>query len=427
MARQGMCRFILPRSTLLFLALAVQAAAAADPPRAWPADPFAPLTPDRIATLPAPEQALWQMYWDRSRNLTAKSPAVVVPDFSPLTPQPVRSRPALYFKGLRLDAPAAWYTNAEARTIADRVLDWQTVPGGWTKGIDYTQPRPATNNAADLWSNGTFDNEATTAEMRFLALMITANPGAPHTAAWRKSFLRGLDYIFAAQYPNGGFPQVYPLVGGYHDGVTFNDGVMLRLLTMLRDVAAGKSEYAFVPPVLGEQAQRRLDLGIRCVLAAQLKGADGRRTIWALQYDALTLRPCAARNFEPAAATAWESAELAKFLMSLPDPSPELVAAVDDAMAWFRRTAISNITWGRFTNNAQVVASPGAPPLWARLYELNTDKPIFGDRDRTIHYAVGEVSDERRIGYTWYGTWPAGALEMYASWRREKGTTDRNP
>jgi PelA/Pel-15E family pectate lyase len=336
-----------------------------------------------------------------------------------------RPKGGLHDKGLRFDAPAGWYASDEARTIADRVLDWQTGAGAWTKGIDYTQPRPAATNAADLWGNGTFDNEATIGELRFLGLVFAANPEAPRAAVWRKSFLRGLDYIFAAQYPNGGFPQVYPLVGGYHDGVTYNDSVMQRVLALLNDVASGKSEVALVPPILRREAQRRLDLGLRCVLATQLKGADGRRTIWGLQYDALTLRPCAARNFEPTAASAWESAELAKFLMSLPDPSPELVAAVGDAMAWFRRTSISNITWSRFTNDAQVVVSPGAPPLWARLYELNTDKPIFGDRDRTIHYAVGELSSERRLGYTWYGNWPAGALEMYAAWQRQRVTSDK--
>jgi PelA/Pel-15E family pectate lyase len=64
------------------------------------------------------------------------------------------------------------------------------------------------------------------------------------------------------------------------------------------------------------------------------------------------------------------------------------------------------------------VVSPGAPPLWARLYELDTDKPIFGDRDRTIHYVLGEISNERRAGYTWYGDWPASALAMYDTWKR---------
>ena len=40
--------------------------------------------------------------------------------------------------------------------------------------------------------------------------------------------LRGLDYTFAAQFPNGGWPQVWPLEGGYHDAITFNDGASKR-------------------------------------------------------------------------------------------------------------------------------------------------------------------------------------------------------
>jgi PelA/Pel-15E family pectate lyase len=33
-------------------------------------------------------------------------------------------------------------------------------------------------------------------------------------------------YLLAAQFPNGGWPQVWPLEGGYHDAVTFNDNAV---------------------------------------------------------------------------------------------------------------------------------------------------------------------------------------------------------
>jgi len=247
----------------------------------------------------------------------------------------------------------------------------------------------------------------------------------PTSAAWHEAFLRGLRYVFAAQYPNGGFPQVYPLVGGYHDSVTFNDDAMTHALELLRDVASGGPEFAFVPAELRKEAGSRMERGIRCILATQIKTVEGHRTIWCQQYDALTLQPCAARNFEPIAACAAESAYLTKFLMSLPNPSSEIASAVDSAMAWFRLTALHDIIWSRRANDARPVATPGASPLWARFYELNTDKPIFGDRDRTIHYTVAELSPERRAGYSWYGTWPASALERYDAWRKEvRASTD---
>jgi PelA/Pel-15E family pectate lyase len=156
------------------------------------------------------------------------------------------------------------------------------------------------------------------------------------------------------------------------------------------------------------------------VLASQLRDADGRRTAWAQQYDPLTLRPAPARNFEPIGDAAQESSALALLLMSVPDSTAEIVTAVDGVIAWFQRTALRDLKWVRVPpeNRGEVVASPGAPPLWARLYESGTNMPIFGDRDRTIHYDVAEISAERRAGYGWFGTWPAAALERYGAWKK---------
>ena len=65
----------------------------------------------------------------------------------------------------------------------------------------------------------TLDNNSTTSELRFLALAGDVAPDPRYRAA----FLRGLEYLHAAQFPNGCWPQVYPLQGGYHDAATFND------------------------------------------------------------------------------------------------------------------------------------------------------------------------------------------------------------
>jgi PelA/Pel-15E family pectate lyase len=393
--------------------------AAAEPPRPWPPNQFAPVTLKRIAALPTEAQPAWRTYWETSQALAKLAPAPTAPDFSPLQPLTSPLKGGRHTRGLRLDAPPVWYASDEARMIADRVVAWQTAAGGWTKGINYLETRSAATAEVDLWSRGTFDNDATIFEMRILALVTTGATDPARAAPWREAFLRGLHYVFNAQYPNGGFPQVYPLAGGYHDAITFNDNAMTHALELLRDVAADKPGYGFVPAALREEAGRRLARGIDCMLAAQIKTADGRLTGWCQQYDALTLQPCAARNFEPIATCTSESVNLAGFLMSLPQPSPKVVAAVDGAMAWFRRTVLRDLAWSR--NDAyeeQLRAVPGAPPLWARFYEIGTDKPIFGDRDRTIHYAVEEISAERRNGYAWYGDWPAGALQANQGWRR---------
>jgi PelA/Pel-15E family pectate lyase len=62
--------------------------------------------------------------------------------------------------------------------------------------------------------------------------------------------------------------------------------------------------------------------------------------------------------------------------------------------------------------------NPGAPPIWARFYQIGTDRPIFGDRDKTIHDNVEELSQERRRGYSWYGSGPQASIDEYRKWQK---------
>jgi len=54
--------------------------------------------------------------------------------------------------------------------------------------------------------------------------------------------------------------------------------------------------------------------------------------------------------------------------------------------------------------------------VWARFYEIGTNRRLFGDRDGTIHTDVQEISHERRNGYAWYVESPRSALEKYEKW-----------
>jgi len=115
-----------------------------------------------------------------------------------------------------------------------------------------------------------------------------------------------------------------------------------------------------------------------------------------------------------------ESAAITLFLMQLPNPDSNVVAAVRAAAAWFEKTQIRDVAfrkvWGR---GRLLVSAPGKGPLWARYYEIGTDRPIFGDRDRSVHDDVNEISQERRNGYGWYRDSPGRVLERYGQWSRE--------
>jgi PelA/Pel-15E family pectate lyase len=414
--------FVRPALTLLFLTGSL-AAVAADAPRPWEKDAFLPVTEARIAALPAGEQPAWRAYWQQSLERAKGLGTRDLVDHTPNKPIPVGTfSGGSYSKGVKLNAPAAWYASEEARSLADKVVNWQRPSGGWVKGGDYTRdPLPADDHH-DAWSNGTFDNDATLYEMRFLALVAQSGGEEARVAQWHASFLRGLDYIFAAQYPNGGFPQIYPLVGWYHDAITYNDEAMVHILELCRDIAEHKPEFVFVSPALKARAGECLDRGIRCVLATQLRDAAGHLTIWGQQHDPLTLQPCAARNFEPIAECSNESVGLVKFLMTIPSPTPEIIASVEAAIGWFPAHALHGVAWDRRRPEPGLQASPDAPDLWSRYYELGTGKPIFSERDRMVHYDVSEISLERRKGYGWFNTLANDLPAAHAQWKAQLTT-----
>ena len=66
---------------------------------------------------------------------------------------------------------------------------------------------------------------------------------------------------------------------------------------------------------------------------------------------------------------------------------------------------------------------PGAGPIWSRNYDIQTGKPIFGDRDRSIHDDVNFISKGRRNGYSWWNNAPQKAIEAYDEWKRKSGAT----
>ena len=418
---------LLPRLVLCvgFVGFSSGSAFAADPvpaPRPWEPNAFLPLTEARINALPAAEQPAWRAYWQNSASHARPAMRPTDPVENKSTPlgnsAPI---PAVYSTRLRLNAARAWYGSAEARALADHIAAWQRPSGGWTKGGVYTRDPLPSDDHHDGWSAGTFDNDSTIYELRFLALVLTAAADDPGAVGWRRAFDRGLAYIFNAQYPNGGFPQIYPLAGEYHDAITFNDDAMVHILELLRDCAARQHEFAFIEPAVAAEAGERMRRGVECVLATQLRDASGHPTIWGQQHDALTLKPCAARNFEPIAECSNESVGLTLFLMSIERPSPSVVAAVEGAMAWFQQRALHGVVWDRHSaENLGLVPKAGAPDLWARFYEIGTGKPVFGDRDRTIHYAVGEISAERRQGYGWYNTRGTELPAAYAQWKSSR-------
>jgi PelA/Pel-15E family pectate lyase len=288
-----------------------------------------------------------------------------------------------------LDQPRRWYSTAEAQTIADAVVRYQRASGGWPKNIDMTRPPDGTASDA---SDATFDNGATTTQIRFLALV-----GTPRH---RDAAVRGLRYVLAAQYPNGGWPQFFPLPNDYSRHVTFNDNAMVNVLTLLEDVAGTKDPFGFVDADLRQRAASAVTRAIPLILKAQIV-VDGTLTAWCAQHDEVTLEPRGARTYEHPSISGAESVGIVRFLMRQPR-TPAIERAVDGAVAWLRSVQLKD---GR----------------WARFYEIGTNRPIFSGRDGVIRYDISEIEAERRDGYAWFGTWGRALVDKeYPGWKNVK-------
>ena len=325
--------------------------------------------------------------------------------------------------------PAAWFQSAEAARVTENVLSWQASEGGWPKNTDTT--KPFTGDRTKL--QGTFDNSATTDELRFLAYIV-GTAGSRQAAAASNAFTRGLAHILQAQYTNGGWPQYSPPPANkYHRHITFNDNSMVRLMIFLREVATDR-RYAFVPASQRAAAQRAFDHGVDCILKCQIR-VNGKLTAWCAQHDEVDFSPRPARTFELASLSGSESVGLTRLLMSIEKPSPEIVRAIEAAVAWFESAKISGIKVVEIKDvdgkkDRVVEKDAAAPPLWARFYEIETGRPIFAGRDGVKKYALAAIESERRNGYSWLSAWPQGLLEKeYPEWQRRnaKVPTSQSP
>ncbi len=305
-----------------------------------------------------------------------------------------------------------WFGSREAEGIAENVLSWQADPGGWPKNVDVTA-KPHEGSEADL--HPTFDNGATTDELRFLARMYDAT----RDTIYKEAFKRGFDYIIEAQYSSGGWPQYYPPGEHYHRYITFNDGAMVRLMEFLRETYENKNDYYdFIDQRREQKARKAFKDGVQCILKCQIM-VNGKLTAWCAQHDEHNYDPRPARAFELESISGQESVGIVQLLMSISDPDGKIIQAVDAAVAWFREVQISGIRVEVRNGDKVVVKDKDAPPLWARFYEIDTNRPIYCGRDGVKRYELSEIDAERRNGYRWLGDWPQHILETeYPAWKK---------
>lgn len=318
---------------------------------------------------------------------------------------------------------------AEAAALA--LARGQLVSGGWAYLIDfaararrewaYRLDLSPDANVSKLKNTTTFDDDNTQSALRFLMAYLDATNNQKPTAELetiRAAVEYGLAKMLDAQYPNGAWPQRYD--GQPRDLKRF-PVQPARFPTNWSRTWTKPSFALFY--TINDHTQRDC---IQTMLAAHRHVGDERfpeaarrggeflvlaqlpepQPAWAQQYN-FAMEPDWARAFEPPAISAGESAGVLRLLaeLYLETGDAKFLKPLPAAIAWYRRSEI-------------------APGRWARFYELESNKAIYGDRDGKIRYRLDEISQERREGYAWEGAFGIPqAIEFAEAVQRERRET----
>lgn len=325
------------------------------------------------------------------------------------------------------------YDESQITKIADNILLYQRDNGGWPKNYDMSAILTPEQVEKLKQTKGilhtTFDNSTTYTQIDYLAKVYTIT----HIEKYKEGCIKGIDFILAAQFDNGGWPQYYPLENKYSRHITFNDGAYMGIMHTLKKIIDKDPSYAFISDELRAKVNEAYNKGLECILNTQIVD-QGKLTAWCQQYDEVTLKPAWARAFEPPSICNGESVPVVLMLMNIDHPGQRVIDAVQGAVKWFEKSEILNTRvktikapplkskWRTSTTDRVVVNDPSAPPIWTRYYELKTEKPLFCDRNSKFLYALSDVSRERRSGYGWYTYAPQEVLDKYPAWQKKVGT-----
>ena len=257
---------------------------------------------------------------------------------------------------------------------ADALIRGQHPAGGWHYLIDFDMPGLLEwydDVASKCWGweeyyhyydNCTFDDNVTTLATHFLMdlYMTTLDP------KYRIPLLKAIDFILESQYPNGGWPQRYPLKYDYpHHGhpdytsyYTFNDNVIQGNIYFLLDAwdKLGNEEYK-------KAAYRGMDFLIISQLPSPQAG-------WGQQYN-MDMESVASRAYEPASVMPGQTVQCIRDLQTFYKitGNKKYLRGIPNAIEWLKNSYLPD----NHKQNDRVTH--------ATFYELGTNRPLYVHRE----------------------------------------------
>lgn len=283
-----------------------------------------------------------------------------------------------------------------ARETAMALVKGQMHSGGWYNHIEFAPAdriryayRIDGKPSERARNQTTLDDDKTQSAIRFLIQYDKAADFQDQVV--HEAVLFALDSVINAQFPNGGWPQVYdrpaephPVaparysesdeyqrVKEYWKFYTLNDNVIRDVIDTLLLAARVYRDERYL---------RSAMQGGKFLVLAQMPEPQ---PAWAQQYD-FEMRPTWARKFEPPAITGNESQNVMIVLMDLYEETGDraFLEPIPKALAYLKRSLLPD---GRL----------------ARFYELKTNKPLYftkeyeltySDDDMPTHYSFKSVS-----------------------------------
>jgi PelA/Pel-15E family pectate lyase len=289
-----------------------------------------------------------------------------------------------------------------AKDAADALIQGQLVSGGWAYSIGFSDEERTKyayrvdGDAASKRNISTLDDNTTQEATR---LLIEVDAALAFTdPAYHEAAGVALDFLRQTQYENGAWPQRYPLPDEYGRYYTFNDNTLNDCIDVMLLAWETYDDEVYLSSALAGG-----DFIIESQIAAPQTG-------WAQQYSA-DLKPAWARSFEPPAVCSAVTLRNIHTLIDLHLRTSEerFLAPIETAIEWLESSVIDIPDHYHGFRKGTTAYERG----WARLYEVGTNRPIFGDRDSKIHYTFDEISEERKRGYSWYRPYNTNLFERY--------------
>ena len=350
------------------------------------------------------------------------------------------------------------YSSVEAIRIADNIVASQRLNGGWKRklkvgdiwgdlvAIRATQLQLEQDYDVAILENFSYqsaslDEGSAASYIQYLLRVAESTQSQVYIDAAKL----GLNYILMAQYGTGGWPQTYPSLVGYGAYVTLNDKAMTSAMTLVKDII--DHDYIAVDDTTKLEAIESLDKAVSYILRSQIM-IGGVLSGWCAQHDPITYEPLGARSFELPSVGGYVTVLAVKFLMSIDNPSCDVVKSVWACLEWLDENQIKDKAWVKAYDKGlksqitiQIKEDPlssedpkdytyteagydkklvdsveSDPLLWARFYDLDNGRPLFSTWDGLAQRSEELIDYSLRIGYSWYGSWAKTVINS-SSWK----------